>query len=419
MTEPGEPREQRERLVGQLRDGGVLHDERVTAAMRAVPRHLFLPAAKPERAYADIAVVTKTAPDGRPISSASQPAIVAIMLEQLGVLPGHRVLEVGAGTGYNAALLARLAGPDGQVTTVDVDTDIVEAAREHLASAGVTSTEAGPVQVVTGDGGLGWPPGAPYDRIVATVGAGDIPPAWWQQLRPDGRLLLPLALRPGLQYSVAFAPEAGHLASLSVVACGFMPLRGAFAAPDAVIEDGRDSLRAETGPRPPGADALATLLDQRGEPVSTGVVLTLRELWGGLGAWLAAHEPDLGRLSTLGEAPPSGRAADLIVGSIGALLLAGQHGCAVLTRPREPDGQDPADRRALFELGVTPFGPEGPELADRLARRAQDWAVAGRPGVDRLVVRAWPAGTGPEPAAGETSVDLVHTRLLLSWRPAP
>jgi len=270
-----------------------------------------------------------------------------------------------------------------------------------------------------GDGGLGWPPDAPYDRIVATVGAGDIPPAWWQQLRPDGRMLLPLALRPGLQYSIAFGPEAGHLASLSVVPCGFMPLRGAFAAPEAVIEDGGGGLRAETGPRPAGADPLASLLGQPGEPGSTGVVLSLRELWGGLGAWLAAHEPGIGRLSALGEAPPSGPAAGLVVGSIGALLLIGGHGCAVLTRPREPDGPDPADRHALFELGVTPFGPDGPQLADRLARRAQDWAVAGRPGADRLVIRAWPAGTGPEPAAGETVVDLAHTRLLLSWRPAP
>src|SRR5579875_3109710 len=134
MTEAGELREQ---MVSRLRDSGVLHDERVSAAMLAVPRHLFLPRAEPERAYADIPVVTKTAADGRPVSAASQPAIVAIMLEQLGVLTGQRVLEIGAGTGYNAALMAQLAGPDGHVTAVDVDTDLVEAAREHLAAAGV------------------------------------------------------------------------------------------------------------------------------------------------------------------------------------------------------------------------------------------------------------------------------------------
>ena len=78
--------------------------------------------------------------------------------------------------------------------------------------------------MVQADGGDGWPPGAPYDRIIVTAGAWDIAPAWAGQLRPRGRLVLPLALRAGIQYSVAFEPAGGHLDSVSVLPCGFMRL---------------------------------------------------------------------------------------------------------------------------------------------------------------------------------------------------
>lgn len=88
--------------------------------MRAVPRHLFVPDATVERAYSNEAVVTHRDADGVAVSSSSAPGVVASMLEQLDVQPGHRVLEIGAGTGYNAALLAHLADPAGEVTTVDI-----------------------------------------------------------------------------------------------------------------------------------------------------------------------------------------------------------------------------------------------------------------------------------------------------------
>src|SRR5262245_19757926 len=108
----------RERLVDGLIADGALRSPAVEAAFRAVPRHLFLPDVPLEAAYADAAVPTWRRSDGVPTSSSSQPAIMAIMLEQLGLEPGMRVLEVGAGTGYNAALLAHLVGPSGSVTTV-------------------------------------------------------------------------------------------------------------------------------------------------------------------------------------------------------------------------------------------------------------------------------------------------------------
>ena len=186
----------RTRLVDGLRDSGRLCSAAVEEAFRTVPRHLFLPGVPLARAYADEAVAVQ-AVDGVTTSSASQPSMMAIMLAQLDLGPGHRVLEIGAGTGYNAALMARLVGPQGRVVAVDIDSDLVEGADLHLAAAGVSD-----VELVCADGALGHPPGAPYDRIVLTVGSGVVRPEWIAQLAPGGRLLLPLALR-GTQLSVA------------------------------------------------------------------------------------------------------------------------------------------------------------------------------------------------------------------------
>src|SRR2546423_13102029 len=175
-------------LVDQLKSRGNLSDPSVEAAFRAVPRHLFLPGVAPEKVYYDDAIATKYA-DGMAISSSSQPSIMAIMLEQLQLEPGHRVLEIGAGTGYNAALVAHVVGNSGTLITMDIDDDIVDGARAHLDAAGLSR-----VRVVLGDGGLGYPADAPYDRIILTVGAWDVAPAWWAQLRPGGRLVLPLTV---------------------------------------------------------------------------------------------------------------------------------------------------------------------------------------------------------------------------------
>jgi protein-L-isoaspartate(D-aspartate) O-methyltransferase len=122
-------------LVDCLKAGGSLRAAAVEAAFRSVPRHVFLPDVAIENVYTDRAFPTKHA-DGRPISSSSQPAIMAIMLEQLGLQPGQRVLEIGAGTGYNAALMAQIVGPGGHVVTIDIDDDLVLLARQHLATAG-------------------------------------------------------------------------------------------------------------------------------------------------------------------------------------------------------------------------------------------------------------------------------------------
>ncbi len=217
--QPDEATARRAALIAHLEREGVLHDASVRAAMLAVPRHAFLPDVSLERAYANDAVATKFAGDVS-ISSASQPAMVAEMLEQLALAPGMRVLEIGAGTGYNAALLRALVGPTGHVTTVDIDADITDAARAHLASIGPTD-----IDIITGDGAAGYAPNAPYDRIILTVNAGDIAPTWFAQLKSGGVLVLPLSVGPA-QFSIAFAKADGVLRSCSLQPCSFMPLRG-------------------------------------------------------------------------------------------------------------------------------------------------------------------------------------------------
>src|SRR6266568_17437 len=176
----------RAEMVAQLQEDRGLTDPRVEAALREVPRHLFLPGTDLAEAYADEAVVTRYK-DGLPASSASQPAIIAAMLEQLSLPAGGSVLEVGAGTGYNAALLAALVGPSGRVITIDIDPEVSVEAENHLSAAGVAN-----VMVICWDGAAGWPGRAPYDGIIVTAGASNLAPAWLSQLAPAGRLVVPL-----------------------------------------------------------------------------------------------------------------------------------------------------------------------------------------------------------------------------------
>ena len=178
----------RDDLVTKLKAKGYVKSTAIESALRGVPRHLFVPWLSLQEAYTDAAFRD---PESTPAtdSSVSQPTAVAMMLAAFDVKPGMRVLEIGAGSGYNAALLASLTGKYGHVVTVDLEDFLVEKARRQLEAAGF-----GSVQVVQGDGARGYPPGAPYDRIVATVGLPDIPPAWPGQLAPSGKIVVPLRI---------------------------------------------------------------------------------------------------------------------------------------------------------------------------------------------------------------------------------
>jgi len=232
--------------------------------------------------------------------------------------------------------------------------------------------------------------------------------------------VLPLALRAGVQYSIAFEQAADHLDSVSVLPCGFMRLRGAFAGPETVVPLGSHTgMLAESEARPADAEDLDSLLAQPDGAISTGVRVTYLDLYGGLGLWLAAREPGLGRLSTFGVAGPgSGPPAPdpaTAAGRPGMGMVASAHGCAALVPMSDPGGPGRAGLRTPFEIGACPFGREGTELAVRLAGHVRDWDAAGRPSLAGLRVSAYPAGAGPPGAQQVTVIDKQHTRLVLAW----
>jgi protein-L-isoaspartate(D-aspartate) O-methyltransferase len=411
----------RERLATRVVAANRVGSERVAAALHAVPRHLFLPEQRPEAAYRDDAIVTKRDEAGQPISSSSQPAIMAIMLDQLDLAPGHRVLEIGAGTGYNAALISHVVGPSGQVTSVDIDPELVATAREHLARAGFDD-----VTVACADGAEGYPERAPYDRIIATVGVSDLAPAWLEQAVPGARIVVPLDVR-GTQLSVAFeragpADPGGPWTSRSLAPCGFMRMRGLLAGPERVVTlapglslllpDGTPDV---DGPDMDGADldsgALAAWLAGPAVPHPTGVRTGAGPVLWGLGLWLAAHEPRLCRLN--GERPSGRNGGCRLTGAPlrgrgwhSTLGLLDADGLAILTSAAQPD------RSGLLRLDAAGFGPRAAQLAADLAAHVQAWDEAGRSGIARLHVDAYPRSSAavPRPAGDVMVMERPRTR---------
>jgi len=397
-------------LVQRLKDRGLLSDPGVEAAFRAVPRHLFLPEVPLETVYTDEAIPTKTR-DGLAISSSSQPAVMAIMLEQLGLQPGEHVLEIGAGTGYNAALMAHIVGPTGGVIAVDLDQDIVENARAHLSVAGFPD-----VKVVCGDGALGYPEAAPYDRIILTVSAWDIAAAWAEQLRPGGRLVLPLALNGTVQKLVAFEPRDDHLVSVSVQDGVFMPLRGIDAGPQVHFSlGGEPGLVLGIGAsRPVDVDAVYRLLTGPFEDLPTQMRATVGELWGGVSLWLALQAPTMCSLTAAGDAAaravipspfsasPGYRASVGLLEETGLCLLA-----------RSPEDTVPS-AEARFGLAIRTFGA-GRDLARRLVDLLHSWDEAGRPSTRGLRITAYVQDFPPTTAPSALIIYKPGTRLVLHW----
>ncbi len=415
---PGGPDAARARLVDELRDSGRLTSPAVEAAFRTVPRHVFLPEMAATEAYQDEAFVIKTGDDGMPVSSSSQPAIMAIMLEQLGLAPGHRVLEIGTGTGYNAALMAFLVGERGSVVTVDIDADLVTRARANLAAAGYAD-----VVVIRGDGGFGAPDHAPFERIMVTVGAWDLAPDWLAQLGPGGRIVLPLSVR-GIQLCVALEREAGHWRSRSACRCGFIRMAGAFAGPESFVPLGPQPglhVQADEG-RLLDADALYAVLSGPVTDVPAGVhAVGLGEL-GEADLWLTVTEPDLVRLTITGAGPVRGALLPVLPfgamassGGTSEAVGTGDLGVAALLPVRPPPGRR---RHGEFEIAVRGFGPRGASLAGHLAGRVLTWDGLGRPGASSLRLSAYPRATPEAALPGQAILDRRHTRLALGW-PTP
>lgn len=226
----------RQRLVNYLVGEGAIRSPLLAKAFSEVPREIFLPASVPiQRVYSDDAIVVKWDENNSPSSSSSQPILMADMLEALRLEPGLRVLEIGAGVGYNAALMAHWVGDGSLVTTVDLDPAMVEVARANLQElARLTGKNFDRVKVEAADGSAGYPPDAPYDRIIVTVQQWEIAPAWVEQLRVGGILLLPLTISShlwgGLIPALQKLPD-GTLVGVGGSFGGFMHMRGKMAHP--------------------------------------------------------------------------------------------------------------------------------------------------------------------------------------------
>jgi protein-L-isoaspartate(D-aspartate) O-methyltransferase len=402
-------REDRTRLAETLRDSGRAGAV-VEAAFLAVPRHLFLPKVEAREAYRDAAITVKSDAEGRPVSSSTQPGMMAIMLEQLGLAAGQRVLEIGTGTGYNAAVLARLVGDSGSVVTIDVEADLVEQARANLAAAGVSG-----VTVVWGDGADGVPAYAPYDRIMVTAGAWDLASQWLAQLNADGRIVLPLSVR-GTQLSVVFeCTGSGIWVSRSAQRCRFIRMTGASSGPEAVLPLGpRPGLFAlVTDGHAPEADALYEALSGPATEISTGLLVAGIAELSDLDLWLTVTEPGLTKISFMGRRErPADEAPQRFAGlaRLGgyARVDSGEFGVAALTSSPGATEREPG------AVTITGYGAGGAALASHLAARAAVWDGLGRPGADSLELSAYPAGTIP-PGTDATIIQRPNTTLVATW----
>jgi protein-L-isoaspartate(D-aspartate) O-methyltransferase len=406
----------RARLVTELRHRGSGLSRSVQDAFARVPRHIFVPEVGAAAAYRDEAFVIKCGPDGMPVSSSSQPAMMAIMLDQLGLRPGHRVLEIGTGSGYNAAVMAAVVGPDGDVVSVDIDADLVTRARSSLVAAGYDE-----VTVRCADGGFGDPASAPFDRIIVTAGAWDIAPAWLDQLGPGGRLVLPLSVR-GIQLSVALERLDGAWRSTSAWRCGFVRMLGAYAGPERVLV--LDEPHALFAQMSDGSPVDGPGLQRALAGPVTDVPVDTRRVGVAdlpdLDLWLSVTSADLARLIIL--AAPGGwlRLAPLLPvgGLIGhaadpeqlgvAMLLPGELASGSAPWPGPPVlGRAAPGAPVLGRAAPGPpaavfsgFGPGGAAIAARLAEQTQQWPALGRPGARELQLTVWPVGSALAPERG-------------------
>ncbi|MBB5159152.1 methyltransferase, FxLD system [Saccharopolyspora phatthalungensis] len=394
------PEDLREQMISNIKDAGHLHSERIEHAFRAVPRHRFVPAASLEDAYANKAITIKPG-DGRPASCLSVPTVVAMMLGQLDPQPGENVLEIGAGTGYNAALLAELVGPTGNVTTIDIHPDVTDHARHALAETGNDR-----VRVVTGDGAFGAPDQAPYDKIIVTVGPWDLPPAWFEQLAPEGTLVVPLHWR-GQARSVAFVRRDDHLRAANSQLCGFIPMIGIVPTGEHTGQIAENvTLYWDTDQHIDPAALCEAFIGPK-TTVWSGATVAAGEPFDHIWLWLTATEQGTCRIAADSTAIDAGTCRPAFPDRTPALVESDS--LAYLTKPRPVDGPDGKRR---YELGATGHGPAAARLAERLVEQIRRFD---RDRVAQPVITAYPADTPDEnlPTGGVT-IDKHHIRMIIT-----
>lgn len=191
-----------------------ISDPRVLEAMRQIPRHVFLDPALADQAYEDRPLATL---HGQTIS---QPYMVALMTQVLELARGHRVLEIGTGSGYQTMILEWLVGES--VVSVERDPELSAMARKTLTALGAAAA-----RLEVGDGSLGFAPSAPYDRILVTASAPEAPQALLDQLAPGGRLIIPVGSREHQNLAIIEKGSTGRLNLTWSTGCRFVPLVGA------------------------------------------------------------------------------------------------------------------------------------------------------------------------------------------------
>jgi protein-L-isoaspartate(D-aspartate) O-methyltransferase len=385
VASPAELRTMIDRYVDGLKAAGAFESPAVERAMRRVERHRLLETfyyrtadgtrtiehdpGQPRRdhlalIYADTVLATRHI-DGRPASSTSQASLVGKMLDLLDLGAGMKVLEVGAGTGYNAALLAEIIGDQRRVVTVDVLEDVVAQTRRLLAEAGYPD-----VQVLLRDGFEGMAEQAPFDRIVATVGCSDLSPRWAEQLTDDGAMLVPLEHASGHPLVLA-GKHGGALHGRMMLRTGFIPVRGP---------------------------------------------LRIEEQWA-VGVCMAdpaevVHEPDPGPWFSARPPDEPDQLTDDETDFLFFLGLEDRRACWTPDGPALSDGRD----------GWAALAPDGirwwknAALAVELERRYHDWNACGRPAMQDYQVTFWPIDTHGDPPPGGWQIERRFYRQLLSLR---
>ncbi|WP_329060601.1 methyltransferase, FxLD system [Amycolatopsis sp. NBC_01480] len=393
--------ELREALVAKIDHLGIFRTTAVKDVFRQLRRSLFLPGVDLATAYGYKAVVTKRADDGTALSSASSPGIVATQLEQLDARPGNRVLEIGAATGLNAGYLELLARPTGSVVTIEFDDDLADGARTNLAAAGFNR-----VTVLCRDGALGDPDNAPFDRIIVTAGAWDIPAAWWHQLAPAGRLVVPIRLHgSGLTRSIALVRTAeNRMVSTDAEVCGFVPMRGATEEEEIHVRLTDDVILKIDPADHADHTALANALNHPAHHHWTGLHVRHDEPAAHLDLWLATIQKDLnfGKLA-VGAAARDLGLADPALRWAGATLYNGGTIAYLTTCPIDDDTN---------ELGITAHGPDAGKVSTQLNDLLHHWDQH-RPA--QPTITAYPSSTSDDQLQAGAHITRPNTWLTIAW----
>ena len=373
-----------DRFIDMLRIHEVLGQEGLEIAFRAVPRHRFVRRYLDQRRkkprmvrvnvdrptpaqlssiYRNHSLTTHRPPG--PISTVSQPSLVAQMLSLLDLKPGMNVLEIGAGSGWNAALIAHLVGTRGRISSVELVSEVAAEARRAVAREGYRN-----VEIVTGNGANGHAGGAPFDRIISTVGSPDIFPTWVNQVKEGGKLLVPLQAFPHGPFCLMslFKKRGTHLVGDVHGHAWFILLQGEDGAGADVEVEVQDRLKTARGKKK-GRKKLAP--------------------------WACVHP----------GAIPHHRANLLFMAYLEGMRIE-QHQKTFLLSSPDADGYCIVEDDSLQPLGRR-------DVHDQFMEIAEQWLASGAPGVTNYRIEVWPRTARKRRPRSGWLVEREHSKLIL------